>query len=851
MLFRALVLGYLRRNTLRAAITLVAVMLGTAVAYAINLANATSVASFSRSVDVIASRVNLQVFGIGSGFPERSLLQVERIAGVQNASPVIEGEIVVGARRGDGKSGEILHVLGIDATQAVLPSAFFSAQAHTNSPFDFNDFINYNGIVVSFRIAHTYHLTLGSQMRATVGPRDIVLRVMGIEPAHGVGVDSSVAFTDIATAQQLFHKVGLLSRIDIIVSPLRLIAVQKELAHLLPGARVLTPKLRVDEIRRMLASFQMNLAALADVALLVGMYLIANAVSISVVQRRAQVAALRALGASSQAIFGVFAAEGALYGFVGAALGLALGALLANLSVGAVQQTVSTLYVGSHADHVAYSWPATIRAFVLGTGAAILAAVLPAREAARTAAAFALRAQGSYERDATRLVARATPAGLVVLLIAWGLARLPAIDGMPLFGYGSGLAVIIGATFCSPALVLTAAWLLEKSGIRGPAFLTALAFLRASPRRYATAVTSLAVAVGMAVAIAILVASFRTTVVEWTHDTLGADLYMNTPGAADASSQGYFTPRDVSRVRLVKGVAAVDTFRGIDLVIDGRTATLGSTNFSSPSGRNSLRFVAAIDLPTLARTMHDQNNVVISEPFANNFGRSIGQFVTVPTLHGPARLRIIGIYNDYSTAGGSFIVGHATFMRLFDDSGVDSIAVYAQRDVALASLRTRIERAIAPLRVDINTNRELRTFAIGIFDRTFAITSALYVIALTVAMLGVIGTLFALVTEKRIEIGLLRYLGMTRSQVRTSVLAQAAFVGVLAAALGIFIGLALGALLVFVINRQSFGWLIAWHAPFSIFIQAFGMTVAAALLAALYPSAVASQIRGTEVLRVE
>ena len=851
MLFRALVLGYLRRNSLRAAATLLAVVLGTAVAYAIDLANATSVASFARSVDVIANRVNLQVFGIGPGFDERKLLAVERLDGVESASPVVEGEVVVGARHGVPQSGEILHVLGIDATRAALPVAFFAAQASSPTQFDLNAFINENGIVISSRIAQAYRLHIGSLLHATAGPHDVALRVMGIEPARGVGVDSSVVFADLATAQPLFSKIGRLSRIDLIVQNNRIGAVQKRLIAMLPGTRVLTPHVRADEIRRMLASFAMNLSALADVALLVGMYLIANAVSISVVQRRAQIATLRALGASSRSIFGVFAAEGAIYGVVGAAIGLVVGALLANLSVGAVQETVSTLYVGSHADHVAYSWTATVRAFLLGAGAAILASVLPAREAARTSPAFAMRTQGSYERDATRLVRRATPIGFAVLLFAWGLAKLPAIHGMPLFGYASGLMIILGATFCSPALVLSAAWLLGKCGIRGPAFSSALAFLRASPRRFATAVTSLAVAVGMAVAIALLVASFRTTVVSWTRDALGADLYIKTPGAVDASFQGYFSPHDVRLVRNVPGVAAVDTFRGIDIVIDGRSATLGATDFSSIQKRNKLRFLGHVDLAQLAQRMRGQDVAVISEPFATNFSRDVGQTVIVPSLHGPVELKIIAIYNDYSTAGGSLIVDRSTFARLYHDDGVDSIAVYARPGVPLALLRTRIERAVAPLRMDINTNRELRTFAIGIFDRTFAITSALYVIALTIAMLGVIGTLFALVTEKRVEIGLLRYLGMTRAQVRTSVLVQAAFVGVVAAGLGIAIGLALGALLVFVINRQSFGWLIEWHAPMSIFVQAFVMTLVAALLAALYPGILAARIRGTEVLRVE
>jgi len=209
------------------------------------------------------------------------------------------------------------------------------------------------------------------------------------------------------------------------------------------------------------------------------------------------------------------------------------------------------------------------------------------------------------------------------------------------------------------------------------------------------------------------------------------------------------------------------------------------------------------------------------------------------------------VYNDYSTSGGTFMMDRATFARLYHDDTVDSIAVYAKPGVNLADLRTAIVRKLEPLRIDINTNREIRAYAIAIFDRTFAITNALYGISLTIAILGVVSTLFALVLERREEIALLRYIGLTRAGVRRTVLVQAAVVGVLAAAIGIGLGILLAADLIYVINRQSFGWLIEWKSPGWFYLQAAGMVIVAALVAAIYPARVASRIEMSQVLRAE
>ncbi|MBV8601220.1 MAG: FtsX-like permease family protein, partial [Candidatus Eremiobacteraeota bacterium] len=417
LLIRALVIGRLREGKLRSLVTVVAVALGVAISLAIDLANATAVASFSRSVNVVAGRVNLQVVGVGRGFDERTLLRVATVAGVVSASPAIEDDLVVGARRGDANSGEVLHALGVDVLRPLPRDASTGAAEGTH---DLDLLVNRHGAIVSDRVARRYGLRAGGSLRAIAGDRAVTLPVASVIPPTVVGIDSSVVFLDVATAQDIFAKVGRLDRIDCVVEPARLAATKAQIERILPaGTRAIEPAVRTGEIARMLQSFQLNLAALSAIALVVGMYLIFNTVAFAVVQRRSEIGTARALGASRGAIFTVFLLEGALFGIAGSLAGLALGAALARFSVAAVARTVQTLYIGTGVDRVIWDPIVIAKAFAIGLVLSIVAAVVPSLEAARVEPALAMRSFG-FERRLPHFGPRAAALGLLCLAVALG-----------------------------------------------------------------------------------------------------------------------------------------------------------------------------------------------------------------------------------------------------------------------------------------------------------------------------------------------------------------------------------------------------------------------------------------------
>ncbi len=819
--------------------TIVAIALGVAIVLAIDWANATALASFASSVDVVSTRVNLQIVGVDRGFDEGVFPRVRWLAGIDEAQPVVEGEVTPMDSRAE-RSGDTVHVVGFDM---LAPGS----APRDAPPIDPYVLVAERGALAPATMAARYGLRVGRGFPIVANGRAATLRVEGILPPDRA-VDSSVVFVDIATAQEVLAKVGRLDRIDLVVAPADVAAVRRRLLEVVPpGARVIEPASRDAEIRRLLRSFQLNLTVLSYIALLVAASLVYNAVAVSVVQRQEEIGTLRALGVTRFQVFKTFIFEGALFGVIGSLLGIELGAFLARFSVQAVARTVSTLYEATHVDGVVYDPGVMLRAFAIGVVLTTASAAIPALFASRERPVRAMRSRGT-ERQVRAGGRYWLGAGLLGFALAGIAARVPAIDGIPVFGYAAGLALLCAGAVCVLPGVLATAWLAARAGRYLP--LTArlaAGNLGTNPRRASVAIASLMVAVATMVSVAALIDSLRTTVVAWSNDTIRADLFVTASGAGD----GALPAAAVARMRAIVGVDAIDTLRAIDIPFRGTLTTLAGVDSGQFARHEHLRVLKGETAATLARTMPGSLFVVASQPLAERFGVRPGDTVPVETPSGRVSLHVVSIFSDYSSDAGLIFVDARTFARLFADNTVNSVAVYARPGANLSAIRSALLRAVAPQRVDVQTTRELRALVTTIFDRTFAITYALYAIALTIAILGVIGTLFALVLEQRREIGVLRYIGVSRGSIRTMILHEAGVLGTLGALYGAGVGLLLAALLIFVIDRQSFGWVIGLHVPWATLAEGLATVIVAALIGGLYPARVAARIRADEAVRAE
>ena len=396
-----------------------------------------------------------------------------------------------------------------------------------------------------------------------------------------LGADSGDAVVmDLAAAARALGRPAALDRILVEVPP-EAGPLEKWEALLRPalppGIALDRQGARTSENRRMLEAFRWNLRVLSYIALVVGAFLIYNTISVSVVRRRAQIGVLRALGATRGGVLAAFLGEAACFGLAGALCGLALGRAMAGGAVKLVAVTVESLYVSSRPGPVALTWPLILFALLTGTGVAVLAALLPAWEAARVPPTEAMQ-QGRREHDARLHVRRSLGFAALFAAAAWEAARQPAVHGKPVFGYLAALLAIAAAALAIPAMVagLSAAGAGVVGRVFGVEALLAARGVAGSLRRTSVLVGALATAVAMMAAVGIMVGSFRQTVLLWIEDRLQADFYLRPAGAGGADRHPTMSPDLAPRLAALPEVAAVDPFRAYEIRYQGLPVTLGA-----------------------------------------------------------------------------------------------------------------------------------------------------------------------------------------------------------------------------------------------------------------------------------
>lgn len=825
LLYR-LIVRPLGREGLRTALTAFAVALGVAVAIAIELAGQAAAGSFHASMETLAGRADYEVTASGGvpvevagrlarlPYPIRIRPRIEDyglIAASQRTVPVIGVDLVADAHiaAGNGKSPTVESLLASDAIWA--------------------------GPGTGYR--------QGDEVRLTLNDGEHRFHV------HGV-LDSTAgeAFVlDIGTASRLLGRKNTLDRI-LVESPVG----EKLLRAALPPGCELAPfGARTRENRRMLAAFRWNLRVLSYIALVVGAFLIYNTLSVSVVRRRPQIGIVRALGATRRAVLSAVLFEAACFGVAGGAGGLLIGRLMAEGAVRLVASTVNSLYVSSRPGLIEVTPAIVLWAFVIGLGASLVSALAPAWEAAQVPPTEAM-ARGRREYQARVHQRRDLALAGLFAAAAWAASRPGPAGGRPVFGYLAALLLIAAGAFAIPALISglasVSAPLLRGMGAEA---LLAGRSLAGSLRRTSVLVAALSTAVAMTVAVAIMVGSFRRTVLDWMDDRLRADLYLRPASPANADRHPTIRADIAGRIAGLDVVAAVDLFRAYEISYQGLPATLGAgdARIAARFGRRS--FIGVSNPAPIYRELEKPGTAVVSEPFANKHHVRPGDVLKLPMGGALVPLRVLGIFYDYANERGYVIVDRRTMLRYLPDPAPSNIAVYLKPGVSLDQGRRRVEQALGGARVLVLSNRKLREEAIRIFDRTFAITYALEAVAILVAIIGVAGALAALVIDRRREFGLLRFLGGSGPQITRMIWFEAGLLGLLANGVGTALGVALSLVLIFVINRQSFGWTIRFHWPLAVLGGVLALVYAATLLAAVYPARVATRLKPIEVVHEE
>jgi putative ABC transport system permease protein len=843
----------LRRHPWQLGLAVVGIALGVAVAVSIDLANGSARRSFVLAIEAISGRATHQAVGGPSGLPEELYRVLRLDLGVRRAAPVVAGDVAV-----PDHPGRTFHVLGIDPfVDAALRPYLGGDDRREGRARDLlsrvADLVTRPGAALMARpTARELGLSVGDGLSVDVAGRRRTLTVVGLldpaDPTSARALDGLLV-TDIATAQEIFGAAGRLTHIDLVVEDdADGGALLARIAGALPaGADLVAAGARAGTTAQMIRAFQWNLTALSLLALVVGMFLIYQTMTFSVVQRRPLIGSLRALGVTRAEVFALVMSEALVIGVVGTLAGLALGVALAHGLLRLVTRTINDLYFVLSVREVVLD-PLTLgKGVLLGIGATALAALAPALEATG-APPRVVMSRASLETRARRAARRAAWLGLG--LLAAGGILLAAPGGGIVGSFGGLFVLMVGCAAVTPGAALLLLRPLHPAAGAAFGLLGRLATrgIVAALSRTSVAMAALMIAVSAAIGVGVMIASFREAVTRWLEGTLRADVYVSAPSLVGFRPHATLDLALAARLAATPGVARASTSRGV-VVQSARGPVQVIALDVDPARSPRWRFREGSADAVWSR---EGDIVIVSEPYANRHGTRAGGTVRLRTDRGERDFRVGGVFYDYGSSAGVVVMSRRTYGRAWDDPEISSLALEAAPGVDVDALVAAVrERAAGGPAVVVRGNRALREASLAIFDRTFAITGVLRTLTMVVAFVGMLAALMALQLERTREIGVLRALGLTPGQVWGLVTAQTGIIGLLSGVLAVPGGLLLAGVLVFVVNRRSFGWTMPIDPSPSILLQGVALSVLAAILAGLYPAWRMATAPPAEALRDE
>lgn len=832
--------GYLLRHPLQLALALLGIGIGVAVIVAVDLANASARKAFLLSMDAVTGEATHQVIGGPRGIEESVYVRLRVEQGIRDIAPIVEGTAIV-----DEAS---FSVMGVDLFAEQQMRAF-TGQAQTAGEDDtpgeslFRDFLTRPGAVTMSRsTADQLGLQTGQAFDIRASGRTHSATLIGTFGEDDDTGLQNLLITDIATAQVWLGSVGRLTRIDARIADGDDAALAQLERALPDGYRVLTAVGRTRTTAEMSAAFMTNLAAMSLLALLVGLFLIYNSVSFSVLQRRSLIGNLRALGVTRARMLSLILAEAAVVGSVASLLGVVAGMLLGERLLLLVSQSINDLYFRLNATDVMVSPLSIAKGVTAGIGASLAAAAVPAIEAMSFPPRLAMT-RSSLERRTGRLLPRVALAGVVTMLVA---VAVLVLSGRSLVaGLFAVFLLILGFALCVPLAVRIASALLAPlaSRIGGMLARMAVAGIGESLSRTGVAIVALAVAVSATIGVSVMVDSFRGSVDDWLQQTLQADIYAGV-------QRGTLDPALLEDIAAIDGVESFSTSRRVQLEDTGGRTQLIVIRMA-PGSYAGTEIIDAD--PDAVWPLWERDDVVlVSEPYAYQHEVSRGDLVQLPTDHGPRPFEVAAVYQSYDINASAMLMSRNVYERHFDDDRVDSIGLYLSEAADPEALMLRIgEMSEGRQEIRFNSNARIRELSLEIFDRTFVITDVLYWLAVGVAFIGILGAMLALQLERGRELAVLRALGMTPLQLGAMITTQTAVIGLLSGIAAVPLGIMMAYVLIEVINRRAFGWQIDMSIAPGILLSAVVFAIGAALLAGIYPAARAARSQPAAAMREE
>jgi putative ABC transport system permease protein len=794
----------LRHHPWRNAAAVLAVMLGVALAFSVHLINASALDEFAQATRSVSGQPDLSLTSAQGNFDEAVYALVASHPQVASASPVLE----INTQATDGTGTRLpLRVVGVDAivVATVSPDLLPRPDADADR-------------LALFAPATVF---LNASARQRLGRTGVQLQTgLRLQPVLVAGSLASggapLAVMDLGAAQDLFDRQGQLSRIDLrLQAGADRAALVRELQSSPgwpAGLGLSEPGDAAERLGNLSRAYRVNLTVLALIALFTGAFLVFSVLALSVAKRAQQFALLGVLGLSARARLALVLWEALALGVVGSAAGVALGTALAALALKLLGGDLGGGYFTGVAPQLQWQGSAALLYGLLGVAAALVGGWWPARQAQALPPAQTLKGLGSA-------ASRPHQRWLSMVLIAAGLAltRAPAIFDLPVAAYLSVALLLVGGIGALPWLI---ALLLDRLSPWVQRWLLPLLAVERARRQRdsaAVALSGVVASLALAVALTVMVASFRASVTDWLDRLLPADLYVRSATTLRESDTLFFSPALVQAAAALPGVQSLRAQRQLPLLLDPARPPVALLVSQIDDPARSLPLVGtALPVPP------GQIGIYVSEAMVDLYGAQPGaEFAPLykhfwPPGHvntgGIAPFFVAGVWRDYARQSGSIALDRRAYERISPDRRVNDLAVWLQDGASPATVQQGI-RALAEQEapgagalLEFGTASQIRATSLKIFDRSFAVTYWLQAVAIGIGLFGVAASFSAQVLARRKEFGLLAHLGLTRRQILTVVTAEGAVWTSVGAIAGLGLGLAVAVVLVKVVNPQSFHW---------------------------------------------
>lgn len=817
--------------------------MGVAIVVSIDIANHSSGKAFNLSMNAVAGKSTHQIIGTSEGIPDSIYFKLRVKEGLKNIAPVIESYVSI---PDSGK--KIFKLLGVDLF-AERPFRDYLSNTGTSIDGELKDFLTGpNSVVLSNGSLAELKKKVGDSLKVFIGGKERTLYISGkiTEDERNTSTLENLFICDIATAQELTGKINRIDYIDVIAGNAD---EEKRLRSILPdGYDLQKSGSRSQTAEQMLEAFNINLQSLSLLALIVGLFLIYNTMTFSVVRRKVLIGTLRSIGVTSNEITTMVIREALIIGIIGTAAGFLAAYFISKYLLIFISQTINDLYYVVSVREIYISPMIIAKGIALGIFATLLSAIKPARKASSVHPRSAMM-RSEQESSLLKKVPAMSITGLATIIAGILILLIPTKNiWLSYFGI---LPIIIGFALLTPVIIILVEKILSPLfkylfGITGK--IASRSIVQNISRTY-VAIAALSLAVAATVGVGTMISSFRSTVIDWLESRLNADIFISAPSLVSRRNDAVLSEDLLEKVRALDEVADINFYREIEINQDEKTYHLISSGISQ---RNHSGFQFKEGEPADAWKRFEEGELLISEPFAYRHDLEVGSMLALKTDNGMREFRVAGVYYDYASDQGLVTMYHTHFKKHWNVKGVSGISAYVKEGFDLNTLKEKIQMLDTDgQQIVVRSFKFLRDTSIEIFDRTFLVAKVLQLLSVIVAFIGILSSLMSLQLERKRELGILRANGLLPSQLFGMVGIQTVMMGLTAGLLALPLGNVLAAILVYIINKRSFGWTMQFDLIPSIMIEAILLSLFAAILAGLYPAYKMSITSPANALREE